>query len=189
MKNLFFLMVFTSALFIACKNEKPNPDLANGTETSTEQNDSQTPDNLKAESTHKIFPSSKNSSPQIDRARATLAKNYWVCNAYLKIKDFKKNEENQGRWYKFNEDGTFKVGKFEEEISTGTWSFNYADSTGQVSLDAVKTEEDGLWNVKFASDESLMIWVGTEEFQTNSIQQRLENLLFIPKNRKEMGLK
>jgi len=127
-------------------------------------------------------------TPLQTRAIRVFTTNYWIVNMYVKIKQPKLNRVNQGRWYKFNKDGTFEVGKFTKTISKGGWRFFYRGEDAVIALDAENPEEDGEWKVKIASDESIMIWVGTEQFGTNSVQQRLENLLFIPKNRKEMGL-
>ena len=55
-------------------------------------------------------------------------------------------------------------------------------------MQAENTNYSGLWSVKIGSDEDLMIWVGTETYNTNGVQQRLENLMFTPKNRKELGM-
>lgn len=127
-------------------------------------------------------------TPQQTRVIRVLTTNYWIVNMFIQIKHHELNRVNQGRWYKFNKDGTFEVGRFSETISKGGWRFYYSGEDALVELDAENPEEDGAWKIKIASDESIMIWVGTEQYGSNSIQQRLENLLFIPKNRKEMGL-
>ena len=114
-----------------------------------------------------------------------LAKDYWVVTGFHKIGDKGASKTQKGRWYQFLSDCTFTVGHFDKVISTGTWSLE-ANAT-HVRLDAEQMIEDGLWRMQIKTDGSMMVFVGTEQYQTNSIQQRLENLMFAPKNPKEMG--
>ena len=114
-----------------------------------------------------------------------LAKDYWVVTGYHKINDRQASKSNRGRWYQFRPDCTFTAGHFDKVLSTGTWAL---ESKGtHIRLNAENVTEDGLWRMQFQSDGSQAVFVGTEQYQTNSIQMRLESLLFAPKNPKEMG--
>ncbi len=42
--------------------------------------------------------------------------------------------------------------------------------------------------MQIAKTEDVMVWVGTERYNTTGINLKLLNLLFTPKNRKEIGL-
>jgi hypothetical protein len=42
--------------------------------------------------------------------------------------------------------------------------------------------------MQIAKTEDVMVFIGTDRYNTNSINMKLLNLLFIPKNRKEIGL-
>ncbi|RMF22331.1 MAG: hypothetical protein D6765_14410 [Bacteroidetes bacterium] len=123
------------------------------------------------------------------RARRALTNNYWVVNFFHRIRDPQANRANQGRWYKFNPDGTYECGQFEKTFCKGKWRLFLEGNRARLDLDAEIPEEDGEWMMQMASTEDIMIWVGTERYGTNNVQMRLENLLFIPKNRQEMGLK
>lgn len=128
-------------------------------------------------------------SPQLERIKRVLSTNFWVNTAYFKMDDKNANRDNQGNWYQFNPDGNFTFGHFEKELAKGKWTFEYKDGkVGQIHLQADNTDYSGKWSIKMGSDEDLMIWVGTEVYNTNGVQQRFENLLFIPKNRKELGM-
>ncbi len=116
-----------------------------------------------------------------------LTSNYWVITAWVERFDPELNRKNQGRYYKFNPDGTFVSGQWGKQTGSGTWTYNGRNR--HLYLDSSADGEDGEWRIQINRDGSIMIWVGTERFNTTHIQARLENLLFTPKNRKELGLK
>lgn len=187
-KSIFFLLLCVFSL-TACQNEGGTTQQAaattdapaNGTKTSATDKTGETGVN--------DSPFAKPDTPQKERVHRVLTTNYWVNTAYFKMSEKDANRKNQGNWYQFNPDGTFTFGHFEEELAKGKWSFDYKDEkVGQVHLQADNTDYSGMWSVKIGSDEDLMIWVGTEQYNTNGVQQRLENLMFIPKNRKELGM-
>ena len=199
--TLSYIFAFVLAFaFVACQNDSTQT----GDSTEAAAANQATPDN--ATTAAPIDPSNPNNYPktgqeprspfqieemteQMQRITNTLVKDYWVCTAYVKIKEPAANRANQGNWYQFMADGTFTFGHFTETLTKGSWTFAYKDNFGQVRLAADDPAYSGLWNVQINETEDIMIWVGSQEFQTNSIQQKLENLLFIPKNRKELGLK
>ncbi len=192
-KSIFFFFLLVLSLG-ACQNESSSTtqQAVAGTtaDVETPVNTGKTSATDKTGETNpnrKIFASPD--TPQLERVKRVFTTNYWVNTAYFKMSEKGANKKNQGNWYQFNPDGTFTFGHFEEELAKGNWSFDYKDgSVGQVHLQAENTDYSGMWNVKIGSDEDLMIWVGTEVYNTNGVQQRLENLLFIPKNRKELGM-
>lgn len=124
-------------------------------------------------------------TPQEQRVFDMYAKDFWIVTGYHKIGDKPAFKRNRGRWYKFNNDGTFTVGHYDQELSRGNWRLEQQAS--HIRLDAENDEEDGLWRMQARKDETMLVWIGTEEYETNSVQQRLENLLFTPKSPKEMG--
>lgn len=188
-KSIFFFMLLVLSLG-ACQNEGGAENQAAAGTPDAKINTAKTSAaDITGESdpNRKVFPNPD--SPQLDRVKRVLTTNYWVNTAYFKMNDKDANRNNQGNWYQFNPDGTFTFGHFEEELAKGKWNFDYKDGTkGQVHLKAENTDYSGKWNVKIGSEEDLMIWVGTEVYNTNGVQQRFENLLFIPKNRKELGM-
>lgn len=128
-----------------------------------------------------------NQSEQSKQVLQYLTSNYWVITAWVEHLDPELNRKNQGRYYKFNPDGTFESGQWGKKTGAGTWTFN--GRTGLLYLDSSVDGEDGEWRIQINKDGSVMIWVGTERFNTTHIQTKLENLLFTPKNRQELGLK
>lgn len=191
-KSLFFFFLLLVLSLGACQNESTTK-----TQQAVAAAPADTPVNTgKASATNKTGetglnkqPFAKPDSPQMERVKRVLTTNYWVNTAYFKMSEKDANKKNQGNWYQFNPNGTFTFGHFEDELAKGAWKFDYKDgSIGQVHLQAENTDYSGLWSVKIGSDEDMMIWVGTEAYNTNGVQQRLENLMFIPKNRKELGM-
>lgn len=128
-----------------------------------------------------------NQSEQSKKVLQALTSNYWVITAWVERLDPELNRKNQGRYFQFKPDGTFESGQWAQPTVSGTWTFN--GRTGLLYLDSPNDSEDGEWRIQINKDGSMMIWVGTERFQTTHIQVRLENLLFTPKNRQELGLK
>lgn len=124
-------------------------------------------------------------TPQESRVVRILTSNYWAVWALVKMGDPAANPQNQGTWFKFKEDGTYDYGHFENKIGSGAWSFDGKNAT--LLLDSEVLGDDREWSIKIGNDEDVMIWVGTNRFATNNIQAKLQNYLFIPKERSEMG--
>ncbi|MCB0522159.1 MAG: hypothetical protein H6577_14115 [Lewinellaceae bacterium] len=125
-------------------------------------------------------------TPQESRVVRVLTTNYWIVTALIKINDKPANRQNQGAWFKFHPDGSYEYGYFENKIGTGAWTFD--GKSAILSMDSALLGDDREWSIKIGSDEDIMIWVGTERYLTTGTQARLQNYLFIPKNRKEIGL-
>ena len=111
--------------------------------------------------------------------------NYWVVWALVKMGDPAANPQNQGTWFKFKEDGSYDYGYFEKKIGSGAWSFDGQKAI--LFLDSEQIGDDREWSIKIGSGEEVMIWVGTTRFATTNVQAKLQNYLFIPKNKDEMG--
>lgn len=188
-KSIFFILLMALTL-TACQNEinSTNGQTAEATPNNAANSNLKSAAEITGETNINKSPFATPDTPQMDRVKRVLATNFWVNTAYFKPGDAQANRDNQGNWYQFNPDGTFTFGHFEKELAKGKWSFEYVENVGQVHLQAEDTDYSGKWNVKIGKDEDMMIWVGTEVYKTNNIQQRLENLLFVPKNRKELGM-
>lgn len=124
-------------------------------------------------------------TPQETRVIRALTTNYWIIWALVKIKDPAANLENQGAWFKFNPDGSYEYGYFDKKIGRGAWSFD--GQKALLHLDSELLGDDREWSIKIGNTEDVMVWVGTNRYATANIQTKLQNLLFIPKNREEMG--
>ncbi|MBI5917194.1 MAG: hypothetical protein HY842_17625 [Bacteroidetes bacterium] len=125
-------------------------------------------------------------TPQETRVARVLMSNYWVVQGLVRIKDKQASFDNPGAWFKFNADGSYDYGYLEKKIGSGAWTIDGLKAT--VHLDAPLVGDDREWRMQIAKTEDVMVWVGTDRYHTASINMKLINLLFIPKNRKEMGL-
>ncbi len=128
----------------------------------------------------------KPQTPQQDRIVRVLVSNYWVVQALRRINDDDAARANPGAWYKFKPDGSYDYGHMQNKIGTGAWSID--GKSGTLYCDAPLVGDDREWKLQIAKSEDVMVWVGTERFHTTSITAKLINLLFIPKNRKEIGI-
>ena len=128
----------------------------------------------------------KPTSPQQERIVRVLCQNYWIVQALVKIKDKPASRSNPGAWFKFRPDGSYDYGYMQNTIGTGAWSLNGQE--GKLHLDSPLLGDDREWTLQIAKTEDVMVWVGTEKYNTTSTNLKLLNLLFIPKNRKEIGL-
>lgn len=125
-------------------------------------------------------------TPQEQKVVRVLTNNYWIIQALVRIKDKDASRQNPGAWFKFKPDGSYDYGYMENKIGSGAWSFD--GKKALVHLDSEVEGDDREWSVKISRDEDIMICVGTERYHTTGINMKMINLMFIPKNRKEIGL-
>ncbi|MBK9017389.1 MAG: hypothetical protein IPM82_26905 [Saprospiraceae bacterium] len=128
----------------------------------------------------------KAETPQQERLVRVLVSNYWVVQGLVRIRDKEASRTNPGAWFKFRPDGSYDYGYLQNKIGTGAWSIDGQKAT--VHLDAPLVGDDREWKMQIAKTEDVMVWVGTERYNTTGINLKLLNLLFTPKNRKEIGL-
>lgn len=125
-------------------------------------------------------------TPQEERIVKVLTSNYWVVQALVRINDKEASRTNPGAWFKLMTDGSYEYGYMQNKIGTGAWSLD--GKRGTVLLDSPLYGDDREWKMQIAKTEDVMVWIGTDRYNTTSINMKLLNLLFIPKNRKEIGL-
>jgi hypothetical protein len=125
-------------------------------------------------------------TPQQQRIVKVLTANYWVVQGLVRIRDKEASRSNPGAWFKFNPDGSYEYGYMQNKIGIGAW--NIDGQKGSLHLDAPLVGDDREWTLQIAKTEDVMVWVGTERYNTTGTNLKLLNLLFIPKNRKEIGL-
>ncbi|HFA51565.1 MAG TPA: hypothetical protein ENJ95_21325 [Bacteroidetes bacterium] len=121
---------------------------------------------------------------QEQRVVRVLTTDIWCVWQLIRIKDMPANKRNQGVWFKFNIDGTYKYGIWDKTISEGTWSFD--GKTAYLYLDSKLYGDDREWRIQMGSGEEVMIWIGTERFATTGIQLKLERFYTVPKDIKEL---
>lgn len=125
-------------------------------------------------------------TPQETRTVKVLTSNYWVVQALVRINDKEASRSNPGAWFKFKLDGSYEYGYMQNKIGVGAWTLDGKRAT--VLLDSPLYGDDREWKLQIAKTEDVMVWIGTDRYNTTSINMKLLNLLFIPKNRKEIGL-
>ncbi|MCC6725983.1 MAG: hypothetical protein IT258_15870 [Saprospiraceae bacterium] len=128
----------------------------------------------------------KPQTPQQERIVRVLCSNYWIVQGLRRINDSEASRANPGAWFKFRPDGSYDYGYMKNTIGTGAWSID--GKAGTVHCDAPLVGDDREWKMQIAKSEDVMVWVGTDRYRTTSISAKLINLLFIPKNRKEIGI-
>ena len=119
-------------------------------------------------------------SPQTQQVLDILTNNYWLMEVYVKIKDKEASLANRGRWWSFNPDGTFTSGRWMNETSSGTWTFD--PQALALHLDNKKDDEDSEFTLKISHDGSVMIWIGTERYNQSMVQAKMGNYMELPAN-------
>ena len=123
---------------------------------------------------------------QEKRVVRVLTTDLWAVWSLIRIKRQPETRINQGAWFKFNTDGTYEYGYWEEPISTGTWFFD--GPKGLLNLDSKLKGDDRQWKLQMGHGEEVMVWVGTEKFTTTDISLKLERFVNVPKTRAELGV-
>ena len=113
-------------------------------------------------------------SPQTMRIIENLTTDFWYVEQWVEINQGKPGtkRENRGLYFQFSEDGTMKYGKLNTEQGVGTWIYDPQQAYITMEFPAQQNME---YSVKLASDGKVMLWVGTERYNQNNIQMKLEN--------------
>lgn len=170
----FLALIFSFLMIQACGNEK----------TPTQENvATQTP---ASESSGGSFqsPLSPGQSPLIQ----DLTTNYWVFEFYVDPKNQMGQSINEGRWYKFETDGTFTSGQWEAQDANGSWSIQKVEGADRLYLDSNRDAEDGRWNIQSNAGGDAMSWVGIRREPNQGVMLKAINLLTMP-TREQFGVK
>lgn len=109
-----------------------------------------------------------------------LMKDYWVFEFYVVPGDRAASRAGQGRWYKFNPDGTFESGRWEDEIwGSGNWYFRTETGKNYLRLDSTVDAEDSEWEIQGISD-GAMSWGGTQTYDNAGVILKALSLMTIP---------
>lgn len=100
-----------------------------------------------------------------------LAEKYWVIKGYIQHGDKEAQQKNEGRWYKFNLDGTFDSGRWQEKTANGSWSFD--EKTKIIHLDSSLDTEDSEWNTQITVSGNTMVIIGTKKYNQTHIQGKM----------------
>ncbi|MCB0636768.1 MAG: hypothetical protein KDC54_09140 [Lewinella sp.] len=119
--------------------------------------------------------------PPLDMPLAnTLLKSpYWVAEFW--VQDGQSNPDQKCRWWKFEADGTYTTGVWQEVLAEGVWAMTDDQGKTLIHLDAnVKglNEEFEIQGVSPAA--GYMSWVGTRLYGMNMVAVKAISLLTMP---------
>ncbi len=162
---VFFLS--TAALFSACKTDTTNNNGSTDT-TSADQVD----DSGYASKANPV-----GDSPYAD----VLTFNYWVFEKYYHP-DKAQKALGKGRWFKFEKDGSFVSGRWEDQTANGSWRTYEREGRTYIALDSSIDREDAEFEIQaITKDKDQMAWVGTNAYPNyDQVALVTGNLLTIP---------
>ncbi|MBR9920534.1 MAG: hypothetical protein GYB31_06815 [Bacteroidetes bacterium] len=175
MKNIkFYLFTFVvaSLAFAGCQEEPSSA------ETNPEENGAviQDADVVSSDGMPVITGPDGLISPQTRSMLENLTRDYWYIEQWVEIKQQKRDREsgeaNRGRWFNFSMDGSVTAGKLDKEDDKGSWEYEPKDAHLVLNLEEQGNME---FSLKMANDGRVMLWVGTERYNQNNIQLKLEN--------------
>jgi hypothetical protein len=148
----FAMLLFSLLLVASCQNaEQVGEDGAANTAAPAAGNDGSF-----------AAPISPGDSPTTD----LITKDYWVIEFYVPFdNDYEKKMANKGRWYKFEKDGTFTCGQWQEDHSYGTWRYGtsvFGNPT--IVADAKNDNLDAEWEFRPSANGTEMSWAGQQSF-------------------------
>lgn len=109
-----------------------------------------------------------------------LLQNYWVFEFCIIANDPPRGRAKEGSWYKFNPDGTFTSGYWEQEICHGNWYVSFPiEGKPVLLLDSANDTEDSEFEIQGYSQDG-MSWVGTKKFSQTDMMIKAINLLTKP---------
>lgn len=109
-----------------------------------------------------------------------LLQNYWVFEFCILASDPPRGRAKEGSWYKFNADGTFTSGLWEQETCRGNWFVSFPiGGKATLLLDSANDTEDSEFEIQGYSQDG-MSWVGTKKFSQTDMMIKAINLLTKP---------
>lgn len=118
--------------------------------------------------------------PPQNQLTAKLMTDYWVFEYYVVPGDRAASRAGQGRWYKFNPDGTFESGRWDDEVwGSGNWYFRTENGKTFLKLDSTVDAEDAEWEIQGIT-ENAMSWGGTQTYDNAGIILKALSLMTIP---------
>lgn len=169
MRTLLLLFIAAVSL-VACKNEKPE-----------------------SQTVGPAQPQAMTPPPQPipnTREAQILIRNYWVFEYFIVENNPELSLGNKGKWYKFNPDGTFTAGHWEDFTTKGTWTLYYggAGTYPVIHVIAENPALTGEYQIQgISGEEDYMSWMGTARYGQKGWAAKVMNLLTAP-TRKQFGV-
>ncbi len=106
-----------------------------------------------------------------------LCNKFWKIDGGINGNNNLTQEEMDGIWYEFTENGKYAKNRYNKIISSGTYTM---DHQGVMEMTPSKASEKKLeYQVKFNND--LMIFIGTPKYEDSHLQMRLSRIFTKPK--------
>lgn len=118
-----------------------------------------------------------------------LTRNWWVVEFYIDTQGPKDrlNRNKAGRWYKFESDGTYTDGHWEEQVGNGSWKVTQREGKTFLFVDNKCNNRDGEWELQDANNaEDAMSWNAVKGFNDDGAIIKIINLLSRP-TKKQFG--
>ena len=100
-----------------------------------------------------------------------LANGIWHCTGKMAKQDDKIGADAscEGMWMKFEDEGSFSTGHYDQTERTGQWAF------GDNVIELIYSDEaDRLYGYRIQHGSNAMIFLGNARYQTNPTQMKLE---------------
>ena len=111
---------------------------------------------------------------------SALTRDYWVFEFYV-IKDvIDVRFQNIGRWFQFNPDGTFRTGRWNEEIGVGSWKFEYRADKPYLIVDSNIKGMDEIFQIQALSGANDAFALTGHTKDAEAIHIKMIHLLSIP---------
>ncbi len=117
-----------------------------------------------------------------------LMKDYWVMEYY--VGDAKKvsSRSQKGRWFRFNPDGTFINGQWDETTGKGSWHLKRRDNKNFLYLDNIDDIQDCEWEIQGINQgQDAMTWVASQGYVDGGAIIKIISLMSQP-TKKQFGI-
>jgi hypothetical protein len=174
-----FLFALALLAITACKNDPPATE--SGIAVAAEnQVEAETPAGNGRSTTSGSMVEPVTPDPN-DRYVKALIQYFWVVEFWQDHVNEKNKNLNRGSWWKFNPDGTFTAGKFEEETHNGSWTITHRDSKTFLKIDANIDAFDSEFDIQGVTRlDDAMSWVGTDTYNQSHLAVKVMQLLTQP---------
>lgn len=110
-----------------------------------------------------------------------LVVDYWVFEKYYHPEKPKK-ALGKGRWFKFEKDGSFVSGRWEDQTASGSWRLYTREDKQYILLDSTNNAEDAEFEIQAINGEGdIMAWVGTPAYAAyDPVSLTIMHLMSIP---------
>jgi hypothetical protein len=159
--NSFFVFLIAAAFVLGslgCENDPKNP----GSTTDPVKNN----------------PSNQNPPKEITGRMKYVVGQIWWYEAYVSD-NTEYCKDQRGKWFQFNADGSFVYGKYQDQIDSGTWSYDEPKET--LYLSNPGGSETLEWKTMMSHTNDQMVFLGPPRGQNGGDQTMLRPYLQKPR--------